>query len=117
MNQPETKHVTKRLSPRSHQRIPAPMSDPSPENLRFLQEIPDPLASGFDALPPVPPAVHVPYEPAPTRALFKRRSWIVIGISLAWFALHLLMFGVRPNLGLLPRSYVLVSILAPLCLG
>jgi hypothetical protein len=88
-----------------------PLSD-----LSFLNEIPDPMA-GADAPGPgsvVPPR---PTAASPTRSATRRRRAAALGVSLAWLATHLAVYGIRSDFQQLPLAYVAAQVALPFAFG
>lgn len=71
------------------------MSAPEPSIFEDFATIPDPAAATARAAPPPPPALG---EPAPTRRGLRLRRLAALASGLAWIALLVLRFGLRPAL-------------------
>ena len=86
-------------------------------DLSFLNEIPDPTTG---AAPPAPPGATAPPRPpaaSPTRSMNQRRRAAALGVSLAWLATHLAVYGVRADFQQLPAAYVAAQIALPFAFG
>ncbi|HKO90240.1 MAG TPA: hypothetical protein VJU61_03750, partial [Polyangiaceae bacterium] len=81
-------------------------------DLSFLNQIPDPLRGVAD----VPPVVAAPRRPAvsPTRSQTQGRRVAAFGISLAWLAAHLAVYGVRGDFERLSSAYVAAQVGVPI---
>jgi hypothetical protein len=88
-----------------------PLSD-----LSFLNEIPDPM----DGAPAPAPGPGVPPRSttaSPTRSATRRRRGAALGVSLAWLATHLAVYGIRADFQQLPLGYVVAQIALPFAFG
>jgi hypothetical protein len=88
-----------------------PLSD-----LSFLNEIPDPMA-GATAPAPGPVVPPPPREASPTRSATHRRRAAALGVSLAWLAAHLTVYGIRTDFHQLPLAYVAAQVALPFAFG
>lgn len=87
-------------------------------DLSFLNEIPDPTAGAAAPTPSArPPVAPRPTEPSPTRSAIGRRRAAALGVSLAWLATHLLVYGVRADFHQLPAEYVAAQVALPFAFG
>lgn len=83
-------------------------------DLSFLNEIPDPTGAATPAPATAPPP---PPVPSPTRSMNQRRRAAALGVSLAWLATHLCVYGVRADFHQLPAGYVAAQIALPFAFG
>jgi hypothetical protein len=83
-------------------------------DLSFLNEIPDPMA-GVPAPGPAVPAR--PTAASPTRSATRRRRAAALGVSLAWLATHLAVYGIRTDFQQLPLAYVAAQVALPFAFG
>lgn len=74
------------------------MSARDPASSDAFNEIPDPAA---DLSPPPEPAASAPTSSSWTRSERRRRSLVVIALSIGWVVAVLIKLGVRPDLGAL----------------
>jgi hypothetical protein len=90
-----------------------PLSD-----LSFLNEIPDPM-DGAPAPAPAPGSGVPPRSTtaSPTRSATRRRRGAALGVSLAWLATHLAVYGIRADFQQLPLVYVVAQIALPFAFG
>ena len=79
-----------------------------------LAEIPDPLQGRVAA--PVRRGVTLA-EVSPARSAVRGRRWAALGASLAWVAVNIGGYGLRPDIDTLPFSYLIVQVLAPYALA
>ena len=80
-----------------------------------FHDIPDFLDGG---VPPERGADRLPAKKTPpTRAQLRASRRRAAAVSVAWFAVQLAAFGVRPDFAELPGSYLAVMIAAPLAAG
>jgi len=84
-------------------------------DLSFLNEIPDPVASAPAAAPGAAPAR--PTAASPTRSETRRRRAAALGVSLAWLATHLAVYGIRTDFHQLPLAYVAAQVGLPFAVG
>jgi hypothetical protein len=88
-------------------------SQPDPDFLTQLADIPDPLKQEASA-----PLVDPPSLPeAPVRAQVQSRRLTVLVASVAWLGMHLAVYGIRTDLRSLPPAYLLAQIVLPAMLS
>jgi hypothetical protein len=91
------------------------VNSPPDHQLTDFGEIPDPLARSpvRDADAPGRVLRLPQLETAPERAVIRRRRLAALAASAAWFASHLLVYGVRGDLAELPAPYIAAQVLLP----
>lgn len=85
-------------------------------DLSFLKEIPDPVASAPPA-PAGPAPRFAASAPAPVRSSARRARLLALAVSLLWLTAHLSIYGLRGDLQRLPASYLLLQVGLPALLG
>jgi hypothetical protein len=83
-------------------------------DLSFLKEIPDPLAS---APQPAPPSAPRFASASPVRSSTRRARLLAGGLGVLWLAAHLTVYGLRSDLQRLPPVYLLLQVGLPALLG
>jgi hypothetical protein len=83
-------------------------------DLSFLKEIPDPVASAPQLAPPSTPRFA---SASPVRSGTQRSRLLAAAVSVLWLAAHLGAYGLREDLQRLPPSYLLLQAGLPALLG